>query len=343
MYKFTGSSLFFFHPDHLGSGTLLTDANGDAYQFFVNLPFGETLAEQKATGAYSNVYKFTGKELDSETGLYYLGARYYSPVDGIFLNVDPLAGSFPSWGPYVYTMDNPVRLTDPTGMAPEGPDDIIYLDHNGKETHRERGIFDANGKDIIVRGTDGVEVADTRQSFSSTRPSVFSHNASNSTNDDRINADDAVGYFGVGVNVGQEVMFSPTFNTWMGKDFKVRSQTWGGNGITGGKFKYAKATSQGMKGLGGLNYAVGAYNFISIGQQYSSGEITGKEAAWPLVSNAIGTFAPPIVSVPMAVGTEVGKRNAPEIEQGVMWTSEKIMSPILKFLSPSTFGSNKRQ
>jgi RHS repeat-associated protein len=126
----TGGSLFFLHPDHLGSGTLLTDVNGDSYQFFVNLPFGETLAEQKATGgAYNNVYKFTGKELDAETGLYYLGARYYSPVDGIFLSVDPLAGSFPSWGPYVYTLNNPVRLTDPTGMAPESPED--WEDGNG--------------------------------------------------------------------------------------------------------------------------------------------------------------------------------------------------------------------
>jgi RHS repeat-associated protein len=117
----------------LGSGTLLTDANGIAYQFFVNLPFGETLAEQRATGVlYNNVYKFTGKELDAETGLYYLGARYYSPVDGIFLNVDPLAGSFPSWGPYVYTLNNPVRLTDPTGMAPEGGEDWI---DNGDGTY----------------------------------------------------------------------------------------------------------------------------------------------------------------------------------------------------------------
>jgi RHS repeat-associated protein len=93
------------------------------------LPFGETLAEQKATGVlYNNVYKFTGKELDSETGLYYLGARYYSPVDGIFLSTDPLAGSFPSWGPYVYTLNNPVRLTDPTGMAPEGGESTIVED-----------------------------------------------------------------------------------------------------------------------------------------------------------------------------------------------------------------------
>jgi RHS repeat-associated protein len=85
------------------------------------------------------VCKFTGKELDAETGLYYLGARYYSPVDGIFLSVDPLAGSFPSWGPYVYTLNNPVRLTDPTGMAPEGG---------------ETDFYGLNGSKL---GTDGVD------------------------------------------------------------------------------------------------------------------------------------------------------------------------------------------
>jgi RHS repeat-associated protein len=124
----TGGSLFFFHPDHLGSGTLITDANGDAYQFFVNLPFGETLAEQRATGAYSNVYKFTGKELDAETGLYYHGARYYDPERSIWLSVDPLA-DHPNQvdkSPYAYAWNNPVRLTDPTGMAPEGGEGDIY-------------------------------------------------------------------------------------------------------------------------------------------------------------------------------------------------------------------------
>jgi RHS repeat-associated protein len=111
----TGGSLFFFHPDHLGSGTLLTDANGNAYQFFVNLPFGETLAEQRASGAYSNVYKFTGKELDSETGLYYHGARYYDPGNSIWLSTDPLKDKYPQFGPYVYCADNPVKFVDPDG------------------------------------------------------------------------------------------------------------------------------------------------------------------------------------------------------------------------------------
>jgi RHS repeat-associated protein len=52
------------------------------------LPFGETLAEQRTSGAYNNVYKFTGKELDAETGLYYHGARYYDPGNSVWLGVE---------------------------------------------------------------------------------------------------------------------------------------------------------------------------------------------------------------------------------------------------------------
>jgi hypothetical protein len=59
-------SLYYFHPDHLGTSTLLTDNFGNPYQFFLNLPFGETMAQQKASGNYSNPYLFNGKELDEE-------------------------------------------------------------------------------------------------------------------------------------------------------------------------------------------------------------------------------------------------------------------------------------
>ncbi|GEM_PF-2852297 len=48
----------------------------NAYQIFLNLPFGETFAEQRRS-TFNNVYKFNGKELDANTGLYYYGARYY--------------------------------------------------------------------------------------------------------------------------------------------------------------------------------------------------------------------------------------------------------------------------
>jgi len=58
--------------------------------------------------------------MDRETGMYYYGARYYDPRMSIFVSVDPLAEEFPNYGGYVYTMNNPINLVDPTGMAPEG-------------------------------------------------------------------------------------------------------------------------------------------------------------------------------------------------------------------------------
>lgn len=114
-------AIYFYHPDHLGTSTYLTDINGNAYQFFINLPFGETMAEQLPTSFYRTPYKFSGKELDEETGLYYFGARYYDPRASIWLSTDPLMEKYPNVNPYVYCVDNPVNLIDPNGMSPEGP------------------------------------------------------------------------------------------------------------------------------------------------------------------------------------------------------------------------------
>jgi RHS repeat-associated protein len=115
--------LYFYHPDHLGTSTFLTDYNGNAYQFFLNLPFGETMAEQLGSNYYNTPYKFNGKELDEETGLYYYGARYYDPRVSIWLSVDPLAEKYPNVSPYVYCFNNPVLYVDPDGRDPR----IIFV------------------------------------------------------------------------------------------------------------------------------------------------------------------------------------------------------------------------
>ncbi|WP_228458398.1 RHS repeat domain-containing protein [Chryseobacterium hagamense] len=93
----------------------------------------ETLIEQQVAGKYSNPYKFNAKELDSETGLYYYGARYYNPRLSVWYGVDPLAEKMPGWSPYVYAFDNPVRYTDPDGRA---PNDIVYFNMLGQEIYR---------------------------------------------------------------------------------------------------------------------------------------------------------------------------------------------------------------
>lgn len=61
------------------------------------------------------IYKFTGKERDSETGLDYFGARYYGSNMGRFTSPDkPFADQHvydpQSWNLYSYTRNNPIFL-----------------------------------------------------------------------------------------------------------------------------------------------------------------------------------------------------------------------------------------
>ena len=60
-------------------------------------------------------YAFSAKERDTETGLSYFGARYYSSDLSIWLSVDPMSDKYPSLSPYVYCANNPVKLVDPNG------------------------------------------------------------------------------------------------------------------------------------------------------------------------------------------------------------------------------------
>jgi RHS repeat-associated protein len=70
---------------------------------------------------WNTPYKFNGKELDEETGLYYYGARYYDSKISLWLSVDPLAEKGAGISPYIYCFNNPVKLTDPDGQWPDPP------------------------------------------------------------------------------------------------------------------------------------------------------------------------------------------------------------------------------
>ena len=71
---------------------------------------------------------FTGKELDSETGYSYFGARYYdAELSGLFFSVDPMADKYPNISSYAYCAWNPLKLVDPTGALIDD-----YFSFNGK-------------------------------------------------------------------------------------------------------------------------------------------------------------------------------------------------------------------
>ncbi|WP_439183391.1 RHS repeat domain-containing protein [Carboxylicivirga taeanensis] len=105
---------FYYHPDHLGSSSYITDVSGEVYQHMEYFPFGETFIEERTDAEYT-AYLYNGKELDAETGLYYYGARYYDPRISMWYGVDPLTGKYPNHSPFEYTFNNSLNVIDPDG------------------------------------------------------------------------------------------------------------------------------------------------------------------------------------------------------------------------------------
>ena len=108
--------VYFYHSDHLGSASWITDFEGMAVQHLQYLPYGEPFVDQRISG-YSERFRFTGKERDEETGYGYFGARYMDhELMTMWLSVDPMADKYPSISPYAYCAWNPIKLVDPNGM-----------------------------------------------------------------------------------------------------------------------------------------------------------------------------------------------------------------------------------
>ena len=115
--------IFFYHSDHLGSTSYITDAKANITQFDAYLPYGELLVDEH-TSSEDMPYKFNGKEFDEETGLYYYGARYYDPRVSLWMSTDPEQNKYPQYTSYLFVGSNPINAIDPDGRK------IIFI--NGK-------------------------------------------------------------------------------------------------------------------------------------------------------------------------------------------------------------------
>jgi RHS repeat-associated protein len=103
----------------------LTNLDGAVVQHVEYVPFGEVFLEER-NNVWNSSFLFNAKELDEETGLYYFSARYFDPRVSVWLSVDPKLEKYPSWSPYAYALQNPVKLIDP-----DGKDIIIVTDWDG--------------------------------------------------------------------------------------------------------------------------------------------------------------------------------------------------------------------
>ena len=141
---------YYYHSDHLGSATMISDWEGKEYQRIEYTPYGETWVEKtNNSGSEFLPYKFTGKEVDQETGLYYYGARYLDPKYSMWISTDPAlgeyvpemgkgnakdSGSLPGMGGifnhingnlYAYAGNNPVRYIDPDGRYTKANENTV--------------------------------------------------------------------------------------------------------------------------------------------------------------------------------------------------------------------------
>jgi len=184
---------YYYHSDHLGSTSLITNLDGEVVQHVEYTPWGEVFIEER-NNTWNTPFLFNAKELDEETGLYYYHARYYDPRTSIFYGVDPPlidgtylsgkmnGGVFNSFNlnPYIYCSNNPMNRIDPDGLNDFGLDEnsgiLSLIDLTKDESDfiitgkfDETGKFTPNDKsNSILKVSKGVLNAENKQQDLST-------------------------------------------------------------------------------------------------------------------------------------------------------------------------------
>ena len=149
---------FYYHPDHLGSSSYITNLDGEVVQHIEYVPFGEVFIEER-NSIWNTPYLFNAKEFDEETGLYYYGARYYDPRLNLWISTDPKQGLYPNYTTYAYSFNNTLVYVDLDGCEPKEP----------STSHKTREIFFGLRHPIIAFEIGSVIKGSTNISTNATR------------------------------------------------------------------------------------------------------------------------------------------------------------------------------
>ncbi len=108
----SSAKVYYYHTDNVGSVKAVTDQSGKVVFNADYFAFG---TKYTSNGDFDEAHGFTGKEYDSDAGLYYYNARWYDGETGRFISEDPVADpNNPNL--YTYCANNPLTNTDPTGL-----------------------------------------------------------------------------------------------------------------------------------------------------------------------------------------------------------------------------------
>jgi len=163
-----GQTIEYIHTDVLGSPVAITNSSGVVIEQTMYEPYGAVVNRPLTNGP-----GFAGHVTDSVTGLVYMQQRYYDPMLGRFLSVDPVTADGVSGGNfnrYWYAANNPYRYRDPDGRLADSPQDTrdpteqLDPDGAGEEKTQDTGATQADQTDSAETGADeaaGEEGADS--------------------------------------------------------------------------------------------------------------------------------------------------------------------------------------
>ncbi len=146
-----GTTVYYYGLDGHGNVANLTDRSGNVVNSYLYDPYGNSLGKTE-TASIVNPWQYEGAFYEPESGIYLMGARYYAPQLGRFLQQDPLGNG------YAYASGDPCNNTDPLGMATcyhyvspgEVQTEVDYLNQDSVTTSQDSYASGAIGGAIIA-------------------------------------------------------------------------------------------------------------------------------------------------------------------------------------------------
>lgn len=163
-------NMYYYHENSLGSIYAATSITGTAVERYSYTVYGavtfwdSTGTTPTAQSAIGNRFLFTGREYDSDTGLYYYRARYYDPEMGRFINRDSAEDDNLA-NLYTYCINNPINFTDPFGLRQSLSNEATQKSVNDAVGSWEKyGTSEIKGKisDYKDKHSDGIKYDSTQ-------------------------------------------------------------------------------------------------------------------------------------------------------------------------------------